>query len=202
MGDGGFVKVSDITDFPETGGKVKTLHPKIFGGLLCKYDDNDHMKEILQHDIPKSPPLLLTCILLKKQLRNMVPNHLIMDPNHLIMDPIHLIIAQNDIFRKDSFGGVTLIRAAAKNFEHILTITSPEDYMDVINYSNDNKLNKDVKQYYATKAFMNILDYDASISDYFNTIYGTLDNKDIKPLMFKQINHEIHHWSIEIKIWM
>ena len=48
------IKVSDITEFPEIlNGRVKTLHPKIFGGLLCRYDDKDHLNEIDIHNIPK-----------------------------------------------------------------------------------------------------------------------------------------------------
>ena len=69
------VKVSDITDFPEIlGGRVKTLHPIIFGGLLCKYDDNDHMKEILQHDIPKIDGIIVNLYHFKKTVENMDPN--------------------------------------------------------------------------------------------------------------------------------
>ena len=181
------VKVSNITDFPEIlGGRVKTLHPKIFGGLLCKYDDHDHMKEILQHDIPKINGIIVNLYPFKKTVEKYTSKSFDND-------------AKNDIIENIDIGGVTLIRAAAKNFKHILTVTSPDDYMDVINYSNDNKLNRDVKQYYATKAFLNILDYDASISDYFNTIYGTLNNLDLKPLMFDPINHRMHTLSLKLK---
>ena len=103
------IKISDITGFPEIlDGRVKTLHPKIFGSLLCKYDNESHLKSLKEHNIPHIDTVIV----------NLYPfSDAVKTDDH------------DNIIENIDIGGHTLIRAAAKNYKNILTITDPEDML-------------------------------------------------------------------------
>ena len=167
------IKVSDITEFPEIlNGRVKTLHPKIFGGLLCRYDDKDHLNEIDNYNIPKINGVIVNLYPFQETVKKYNDN---LHSNDII---------NQDIIENIDIGGVTLIRAAAKNYQHILTITNPSDYDYVIDNLTDNNLNKT----FAAKAFNHISIYDNAISNYFNDISQSSD----------QINRS-HQISLNLK---
>ena len=118
------IKVCEITNFPEIlNGRVKTLHPKILGSLLCKYNNNEHINELTKHEIPHINGIVVNLYPFKETIVKHKNNY----------------NAHETIIENIDIGGVTLLRAAAKNFEHILTITSSNDYEEVMtNYKEPN----------------------------------------------------------------
>ena len=136
------VQVSDFTGFPEIlGGRVKTLHPKIYGGLL--WDDKFDCEGIKKIDIV---------------LVNLYPfEEVIQNDNSTEENAIENI----------DIGGVSLIRAAAKNFKNVKLAVDPEDYQVIIDsWHLGNK--DEINRYLAVKGFDMVTKYDACITNYFN----------------------------------
>ena len=138
------IKISDYTGFPEIlTGRVKTLHPKIYGGLLFDSSIQNATEDLANNDITKIDLVAV----------NLYP---FMENRHTEESAIENI----------DIGGVSLIRAAAKNYKNVMVLTSQADYHYII----DNNLNIDLehRRLLAGKAFEHIADYDMSISGYFN----------------------------------
>jgi phosphoribosylaminoimidazolecarboxamide formyltransferase / IMP cyclohydrolase len=139
-------QVSQITQFPEIlGGRVKTLHPNIFGPLLYdkKLDTGEH-------------PIVPINILVS----NLYPfEQVITSSSHTLKEAVENI----------DIGGHSLIRAAAKNYKNVLTIVNPNDYDYVIN--NWDNIDEEFRFKMAKKAFNHVTEYDKHISNYFNYNY-------------------------------
>jgi phosphoribosylaminoimidazolecarboxamide formyltransferase/IMP cyclohydrolase len=143
--------ISDVTGFPEIlGGRVKTLHPKVFGGLLSLRSDVSQMAEVKKHDI---------------DLIDMV----VVD-----LYPFEATIVQNGVALEDAaenidIGGPCMIRAAAKNFSDVCVVISPAQYGRVIQEldQNDGQVTLATRQEFAVEAFARTAEYDAIISSYF-----------------------------------
>ncbi len=140
------INVEEFTGFPEIlNGRVKTLNPKILGGILARRDIDSHLEDLEQI---KSSYIDLVVV-------NLYPfKEVISNENHKFEDAIENI----------DIGGVTLIRAACKNYKDVRIITDPADYK--ICCSNTDKDN--INLYLAKKGWVHIADYDISISQYFN----------------------------------
>lgn len=144
-------RVSDLTEFPEIlNGRVKTLHPKIHGGILAK-DIPEHSAELDKHNILNFSVVVV----------NLYPFEEVLGSGETDPD---ILMENVDI------GGNTLIRAAAKNYSSVLVLTDPSDYPAVMD--NWGSLNR---KKYAGKAFYHTCHYDQVISSYFNKdhIYKT-----------------------------
>ncbi len=141
-------EVSDYTGFPEImGGRVKTLHPKIHGGILGRRDMD---KEVMrQHDIA---PIDLVVI-------NLYPFATTVATRRCSLESA---IENIDI------GGVAMLRAAAKNNTHVAVVVEPTDYNDIIAqlYTNNGTLNQVLRFELAVKAFEHTAQYDGAIADY------------------------------------
>lgn len=143
--------VDSVTTYPEIfGGRVKTLHPAIFGGILNRRDNLSDQKEKQQHHIP--------------------------DIDLVIVDlyPFEETVAANaseeDTIEKIDIGGISLIRAAAKNFNDVVIVSSRHDYTSLLNLletKNGSSELSDRKQF-AAKAFATSSHYDTAIFNYFN----------------------------------
>ncbi len=177
------LEVSDVTQFPEIlDGRVKTLHPKIHGAILNKRDVEEHQKQIIDHQIES---IDLVCV-------NLYPfAETIKKPN----------CSFNDAIENIDIGGPAMIRASAKNYEHVVIVTSPSDYIDIV---NEIKVNLDIDQVtrlkLAHKAFSHTAYYDSIISNYLNTKLDTTIhfNQELTiPLKLSQVlrygenNHQI-----------
>lgn len=140
--------VEEITGFPEIlEGRVKTLHPKIHGGILAKRNEK-HLNELKEKSIPKIDLVVV----------NLYPFHKIIEGGE---EKIEQAIEQIDI------GGHTLIRAAAKNFENIAVIVDPEDYEKVADELVKKKsISIEMRKMLAAKAFAHAAHYDTIISNY------------------------------------
>lgn len=138
-------QISSLTRFPEIlNGRVKTLHPMIYGGLLAKRDNVEHMTELTNHGIPQMDLAVV----------NLYPFEEVVKSNK---DNEELLLENVDI------GGHTLIRASAKNYKDVLVVVDPNDYALV-----ENEFDNIDKKYFAKKAFRYITNYDIAISGYFN----------------------------------
>ena len=142
-------EVANITKFPEIlGGRVKTLHPNIHGAILAKRDDNQHIKQLEQHDIT---PIDLVCVNLY---------------------PFEATIAKLDCTLSDAIenidiGGPAMIRASSKNYKHVVIVTNPNDYSKIIDeLKNSGDVNGQTRLVLAQTAFSHTAYYDSLISGY------------------------------------
>jgi len=134
--------VSEVTGSPEMlGGRVKTLHPKIHGGILADRSREEHMADLIAHDI--TPVDLVVC--------NLYP--FLADPSVELID----------------IGGPTMVRAAAKNHQHVGVLTSPSQYDDVLaELIEGGHLTDATRHALARAAFAHTASYDASIVAWFD----------------------------------
>jgi len=153
-------EISLYTQSPEIlNGRVKTLHPKIHGGILAKRSDSNHIQQLKHLEI--QPIDIVVC--------NLYPfKEVIEQTNTKLEDAIENI----------DIGGITLLRAAAKNYQDVLTIVDTNDYTNIIdNFEKIMDPNNNVyRGNYATKVFKIVTEYDARISNYFDKNISTLNN--------------------------
>ena len=156
------MKVQDIshyTGFPEIlDGRVKTLNPKIYGGILFKRESREHIKTIEAHAIK---PLDLVIV-------NLYPFEEVTKKRGVTKD---IAIENIDI------GGVTLLRAASKNYDNVVVLSSVSDYEEFIKHLNENdgSITSDFSLKLAQKAFKTTSYYDHLISSYYETLTGIGD---------------------------
>jgi len=143
-------EVSDLTGFPEIlDGRVKTLNPRIAGGLLAIRDNPEHMRQVAQNDIPL---IDLVCV-------NLYPFvETIRKPGVQLDEAIENI----------DIGGPSMIRAAAKNFQDVAVVTSPEDYTAVLEALRSGRgvLSRELLFELSRKAFLCTARYDGHIAQY------------------------------------
>ncbi len=143
--------ISDYTNFPEMlDGRVKTLHPKVHGGLLGRGNISQHEKEMQKHDIEPINLLIVNLYPFSETVEN--------------GENFEECIENIDI------GGPSMIRSAAKNHENVCVITSPEDYEDLkkILEKNSGSTSLIDRKLYASKAFSKTAFYDSMISQWLN----------------------------------
>jgi phosphoribosylaminoimidazolecarboxamide formyltransferase/IMP cyclohydrolase len=163
--------VSNITGFPEImDGRVKTLHPKIHGGILGKRDQ--HEAEAKQHQIKWID--LVVC--------NLYPfAKTIQKPNATLDDALENI----------DIGGPSMLRSAAKNFNWVSVVISPDDYAEVLQQlQTQGKINLEFRKQLAAKAFAHTAQYDAMIANYLNNDFLTLNFKKITDLRYGENPHQ------------
>jgi phosphoribosylaminoimidazolecarboxamide formyltransferase/IMP cyclohydrolase len=146
------VPVEEITSFPEIlGGRVKTLHPKIFGGILNRQDNSSDVAQMKEFDIPQIDLVIVDLYPFEKTVASGA--------------------SEADIIEKIDIGGISLIRAAAKNFKDTLIVASVNEYsllLDLISTQNGTTT-LDQRKVMASKAFHVSSNYDSAIFNYFNT---------------------------------
>ena len=139
------IKVSDVTGFPEImGGRVKTLHPKIHGGLLADQANADHMSTLADQGIATFGLLVV----------NLYP----------FADTLEGGADFATCIENIDIGGPAMIRATAKNHTSVLPVCDPSDYERVIELLKTESLTADVRRTFAAKAFAHTARYDAQIS--------------------------------------
>ena len=146
------VPVENITDFPEIlGGRVKTLHPKIFGGILNRQDNPSDVAQMQQHDIPQIDLVIVDLYPFEKTVASGE--------------------SEQNIIEKIDIGGISLIRAAAKNFQDTVIVASVNQYQTLQNIleSQQGETTIDDRRQLATHAFHVTSHYDTAIFNYFNT---------------------------------
>lgn len=137
--------VANVTDFPEIlDGRVKTLHPRIHGGILSTRSD-DHQAELRDHDIT---PVDLVVV-------NLYP----------FRETVARGVSLDEALENIDIGGPSMLRAAAKNFPHVVVVVDPDDYSEVAAQLKDG-VSQDARKRLAAKAFGHSAAYDAAIMRY------------------------------------
>jgi phosphoribosylaminoimidazolecarboxamide formyltransferase / IMP cyclohydrolase len=146
------VAVEDVTSYPSIlGGRVKTLHPKIFGGILNRQDHEGDVAQMEEYQIPQIDLVIVDLYPFEKTVASGA--------------------SEADIIEKIDIGGISLIRAAAKNFKDTVIVASVKEYalfLDMITNGNG-ATTLEERKLLATKAFHVSSHYDGAIFNYFNT---------------------------------
>ncbi|CAL2079615.1 bifunctional phosphoribosylaminoimidazolecarboxamide formyltransferase/IMP cyclohydrolase [Tenacibaculum sp. 190524A02b] len=145
------VPVEDVTSYPSIlGGRVKTLHPKVFGGILNRQDHDGDVAEMEQYEIPQLDLVIVDLYPFEKTVASGA--------------------SEQDIIEKIDIGGISLIRAAAKNFKDTVILSSMEQYEEFLGLITENKGETSLQERkkFAAKAFNISSHYDTAIFNYFN----------------------------------
>ncbi|WP_158961443.1 bifunctional phosphoribosylaminoimidazolecarboxamide formyltransferase/IMP cyclohydrolase [Myroides fluvii] len=151
------VPVEDITSYPSIlGGRVKTLHPKIFGGILNRQDHEGDIQQMQEFEIPQIDVVIVDLYPFEKTVASGA--------------------GEADIIEKIDIGGISLIRAGAKNFKDTVIVPSVNEYDLFLQMLLENKCSTTLAQrrLLATKAFHVSSHYDGAIFNYFNEADDTL----------------------------
>jgi len=143
------VEVGAYTGFPEImDGRVKTLHPKVHGGILNIRDNEEHQKAMAMHDIKHIDMIIV----------NLYP----------FIEVISKGCTFEDAIENIDIGGPSMIRAAAKNFKYVTVVVDPHDYQGVIDNmaANEGATTEELRFYLAKKVFSITSGYDKAIYDY------------------------------------
>ncbi|RJE19950.1 bifunctional purine biosynthesis protein [Aspergillus sclerotialis] len=145
--------VSAITQAPEMlGGRVKTLHPAVHGGILARDIESDE-KDLAEQNIAKVDFVVCNLYPFKETVNKV---------NVTIEEAVEEI----------DIGGVTLLRAAAKNHARVTILSDPQDYPEFLKQLDAGEITADAKKLYALKAFEQTADYDSAISGFFRKQYA------------------------------
>ncbi len=146
------VAVEDVTGYPSIlGGRVKTLHPKVFGGILNRQEVVEDQKALAEFEIPQIDLVIV----------DLYP----------FEDTVAAGGSESEIVEKIDIGGIALIRAAAKNFADTFCVSDKTDYEDFLNIilANQGTTSLEERKKYAVKAFQTSSHYDTAIFNHFNT---------------------------------
>lgn len=143
-------KVEEITTYPSIlGGRVKTLHPKIFGGILGRRENEGDIKEMAQYEIPAIDLVVVDLYPFEETVKSGA--------------------SEADIIEKIDIGGISLIRAGAKNYKDVVIVPSKAEYSDLLDMLNNKGANSDIedRRHFAERAFATSSHYDTAIHSYF-----------------------------------
>ena len=160
------VPVENLTSYPSIlGGRVKTLHPVVFGGILGKRDDAQHIAEMVQYNIPEIDLVIVDLYPFEETLKTTSDEKLIIE--------------------KIDIGGPSMIRAAAKNHRDVTVIAAKDDYAVLQNILNNQSGTTTLEQRkaLAAKAFEVVMNYDIAISNYFNPSNTTFQTSSTKQVL-------------------
>jgi phosphoribosylaminoimidazolecarboxamide formyltransferase/IMP cyclohydrolase len=145
------VPVENLTTYPSIlGGRVKTLHPSVFGGILGKRDDDTHVQEMKQYNIPEIDLVIVDLYPFEETVASTAD--------------------EKSIIEKIDIGGPSMIRGAAKNFKDVVVIAAKKDYAELEQLLKDQNATTTLEQRksFAAKAFEVVAHYDLAIAKYFN----------------------------------
>jgi phosphoribosylaminoimidazolecarboxamide formyltransferase/IMP cyclohydrolase len=145
------IPVEDLTTYPSIlGGRVKTLHPSVFGGILGKRDDSTHLQEMKQYNIPEIDLVIVDLYPFEETVASTTD--------------------EKSIIEKIDIGGPSMIRGAAKNFRDVVVIAAKKDYVTLEQILTEQKGETTLEQRkaFAAKAFEVVAHYDVAIAKYFN----------------------------------
>ncbi|WP_339609978.1 bifunctional phosphoribosylaminoimidazolecarboxamide formyltransferase/IMP cyclohydrolase [uncultured Roseivirga sp.] len=143
--------VEDLTSYPSIfGGRVKTLHPKVFGGILHRRDNSDDLKQAKEFEIPSIDLVIVDLYPFEATVASGAP--------------------EQDIIEKIDIGGISLIRAAAKNFKDVVIVSSREQYptLEKLLHEKNGSTDLSDRKAFAAQAFDVSSHYDTAIFNYFN----------------------------------
>jgi phosphoribosylaminoimidazolecarboxamide formyltransferase/IMP cyclohydrolase len=145
------IPVENLTTYPSIlGGRVKTLHPKVFGGILGRRELEEDVVQLEEYEIPELDLVIV----------DLYP----------FEDTVASGAVHNDIIEKIDIGGISLIRAAAKNYKDVVIVPSKNEYAYLVNMLKENSGQSSIeqRQFLAASAFSVSSNYDSQIFSYFN----------------------------------
>jgi phosphoribosylaminoimidazolecarboxamide formyltransferase/IMP cyclohydrolase len=148
-------KVEDLTSYPSIlGGRVKTLHPNVFGGILARRENSEDLEQLAKYKIPEIDLVIVDLYPFEETVKS--------------VDDEDVIIEKIDI------GGISLIRAAAKNYNDVVIVSGREQYTVLHTLLKEKKgiTTLDERRHYAAQAFHTSSNYDTAIFKYFNRKSG------------------------------
>jgi phosphoribosylaminoimidazolecarboxamide formyltransferase / IMP cyclohydrolase len=149
------VKVEDLTTYPSIlGGRVKTLHPSVFGGILARREVPGDLEQLEKYKIPEIDLVIVDLYPFEETVKTVTDN--------------------DEIIEKIDIGGISLIRAAAKNYNDVLIVSGRGQYPGLLGLLKDKAgvTSIEDRRFYAAKAFQTSSNYDTSIFGYFNREAG------------------------------
>ncbi|MGJ8683421.1 MAG: bifunctional phosphoribosylaminoimidazolecarboxamide formyltransferase/IMP cyclohydrolase [Nonlabens sp.] len=171
------IPVENVTSYPSIlGGRVKTLHPKVFGGILNRRDHEGDVAQLAEFDIPQIDIVIVDLYPFEKTVASGAP--------------------EQDIIEKIDIGGISLIRAAAKNFKDTLCVATMDDYGKLLNVLEEGNGATTVEQRkeFAATAFDISSHYDSAIYNYFAGDSATkslkMSQQDVMPLRYGENPHQ------------
>lgn len=144
-------KVEDLTTYPSIlGGRVKTLHPSVFGGILARRENSGDLAQLQQYKIPEIDLVIVDLYPFEETLKS--------------------TDAEDEIIEKIDIGGISLIRAAAKNYNDVIIVSGREQYPELLSLLNSKGgiTSLPDRRLFAAMAFMTSSHYDTAIFKYFN----------------------------------
>ena len=142
--------VESVTTYPSIlGGRVKTLHPKVFGGILARRDNEGDQAQMKEYDIPSIDLVIVDLYPFEQTVASGA--------------------SEADIIEKIDIGGISLIRAGAKNFKDVVIIPSKNEYAELLEVLNKKGANTDIedRKHFAERAFGVSSHYDTAIHNWF-----------------------------------
>ena len=172
------VPVESLTTYPSIlGGRVKTLHPAVFGGILGKRHDDVHLSEMEQFNIPEMDLVIVDLYPFEETVKQTTDENLIIE--------------------KIDIGGPSMLRAAAKNHRDVTVISAKADYAALVEIlaAQNGETTLEQRRHFAIKAFDVCTAYDTAISAYFNEVAVTTPfNKAKKALRYGENPHQAAHF--------
>jgi phosphoribosylaminoimidazolecarboxamide formyltransferase / IMP cyclohydrolase len=163
----------ELTSYPSIlGGRVKTLHPSIFGGILGRREEEMDLLEMKEYRIPEIDLVIVDLYPFEETVSNTKE--------------------EKAIIEKIDIGGPAMIRAAAKNFSHVAVIADKKDYahLEQLLISQQGELSREQRRELAAKAFDVVAGYDLAIHEYFNPGKHPGSSKNIKHLRYGENPHQ------------
>ncbi len=168
------VPVESLTGYPSIlGGRVKTLHPSVFGGILGKRNDETHLAEMKEYKIPEMDLVIVDLYPFEETVKSTTDESLIIE--------------------KIDIGGPSMIRAAAKNHRDVVVVAAKKDYALLVDILKDQSgaTTLEQRRMFAIKAFDVCTAYDTAISAYFNKVpVESVFNKETKALRYGENPHQ------------
>jgi len=144
-------KVEDLTSYPSIlGGRVKTLHPSVFGGILARRQNSEDLEQLTKYKIPQIDLVIVDLYPFEETVKS--------------------VDDEESIVEKIDIGGISLIRAAAKNFNDVIVVSGRDQYPEFLALLSEKNgmTSVDDRKLYAAKAFQTSSHYDTAIFNYFN----------------------------------
>ncbi len=175
------IPVEDLTGYPSIfGGRVKTLHPKVFGGILYRRDHDGDLGQASEYKIPAIDLVIVDLYPFEETVASGA--------------------SEADIIEKIDIGGISLIRAAAKNFKDVAIIASKVQYgeLEALLQNQDGGTTLEDRRYFAAQAFQVSSHYDTQIFNYFNKIENIpalkVSENNAKALRYGENPHQSAHF--------
>lgn len=167
--------VEDLTGYPSIlGGRVKTLHPKVFGGILARRENEGDQAQLAQYEIPEIDLVIVDLYPFEETVASGAD--------------------EQSIIEKIDIGGISLIRAAAKNFKDVVIVASKHQYTPLLNLLNEKgaETSLEDRKWFAKEAFAVSSGYDSAIFNYFDNREGSYFRVAIDQLMHLRYGENPH----------